>query len=61
MRTKYDVIYWWQGGTEQGKWREALPGKDAQATVSKIKQMGYYAVKGLRSIGPPEGPPKNQK
>lgn len=52
-----DVVYWWRGGAEVGEWCEALPGVDIDATVREIERGGRVAVKGRRSIGPPEGSP----
>jgi hypothetical protein len=58
MKTNYDVVYWWRGGAEVGEWCEALPGADIDATVQEIERGGRVAVKGRRSIGPPEGAPE---
>ena len=48
MATKYDVCYYWDGS----RWVAAKIA-DRNALMAK----GYVAVRGLRSIGPPEGPP----
>lgn len=55
----YDCIYWWQGGTEAGVWKQAVPGDgDVRKMRAEIQRMGYYVVLGSTKIGPPEGPPQ---
>ena len=54
---KHDVIWWWQGGTRLGSWREAVVVDSVAQTIRDINLMGYCAIAGLRSIGKPEGPP----
>lgn len=49
---KYDCVYWWNGGTERGRWVQADPG-----TREECRRMGYVAYDGKTTIGPPEGPP----
>lgn len=49
---KYDCVYWWNGGTERGKWMRADAG-----TRDEIRHMGYVAHNGNSAIGAPEGPP----
>ena len=61
-----DVVYFWQGGTENGVWNEAMPGvwpsyKDAETLVWELERMGYVAHAGSRSVGPPEGPPSQKE
>lgn len=60
--TNYDRVYYWTGGTENGRWREAIPNvypeyKGIDALLADLKRMGFKAVKGLASIGAPEGSP----
>ncbi len=70
--TTYDVIYYWTGGREVGEWNATLsvghdshyidgsltnPTRNIDDLISKIRRQGYVAHRGLRSIGPPEGPP----
>jgi hypothetical protein len=57
MATKWDVVWYWVGGEEVGEWREAFPGADIDETVRGIERGGRVAVKGLLSIGAPEGAP----
>lgn len=57
-----EVVFFWQGGTEVGKWREALPGvwpdrKTADQLVAELNRAGFVAHKGSQEIGAPEGPP----
>lgn len=63
---KYDVVYYWVGGTESGRWHaadpfvsKALGGVDGnvQALVERTERMGYHCVPGIRNIGAPEGAP----
>lgn len=53
----YDCIYWWQGGTQSGKWNLATPQGSLDIAVKRVEQMGYVAHKGNTKVGPPEGPP----
>ena len=66
----YDVLYYWQGGRENGLWRAAgIPisvDKQTQRDVmldriADIEAMGYVTNPGLRTIGPPEGPPASKR
>ena len=59
--TRWDVVWWWRGGSERGEWiaADATP-ETADAVASEIRRMGYFAVKGLRSIGAPEGSPREE-
>ena len=59
---KYDVVYYWLGGTEQGRWRAITTALEPESRtpnklVENLTKMGYVAHRGLRAIGPPEGPP----
>lgn len=56
MAIKYDVVYYWAGGMEVGRWCEAT-GDDLDAVVASIEKAGRVAYKGVRNIGAPEGPP----
>lgn len=59
MATKFDTVYYFAGGTENGEWRQvALMGRDAETVRQEVARMGYVAVKGLMSVGAPEGPPR---
>lgn len=49
---KRDVVWWWKGGTEKGRWHAAAAGNRTE-----IRRMGYVAHDGSLTIGPPEGPP----
>ena len=49
---RYDVTWYWCGGSEVGEWRAANPG-----LREEIRREGRVAHDGLRSIGAPEGPP----
>ena len=51
MKT-FNCVYYWVGGTEEGKWRQADAG-----TCEKCRRMGYVAHNGNTKIGPPDGPP----
>ena len=60
--SKYDVVYYWSGGTE-GKWRESFPGvfpdyKTVDKLVADLERAGYPTVRGLLSVGAPEGAPE---
>lgn len=50
MATSYDVTWYWTRSSRQ--WSGATAG-----TREDIRKAGYVAHNGLRSIGPPEGPP----
>lgn len=55
MPTKYDVVYWRRGGTENFEWLATYPDDgDIDGMVEDLERMGYRAVRGLRSIGPPD-------
>ena len=58
---RYDAVYWWQGGSEQGRWIEAQPGANVHETVRALRRMGYVAHPGRRSIGAPEGAPSREE
>lgn len=55
----YDVIWYWQGGLESGKWFDASPSTHISMDLQRveIKRMGFVAHFGTQNIGPPEGPP----
>ena len=60
MSQTYDRVYYWTGGTDNGKWNEAMPNcypeyKDIDTLLADVKRMGYKAVKGISKIGAPEG------
>ena len=55
-----DRLYYWQGGTEEGRWRMAWP-TDLDAGRQDIEHMGYVCVRGSEAIGPPEGPPSLER
>ena len=52
MTFKYDCVWWWNGGTERGKWMQSDPG-----TRDECRRVGFVAYDGSTKIGPPEGPP----
>lgn len=54
----YDVVYYWTGGSEAGQWNAASPEGDADEQVRAIRRQGYFALKGRRSIGPPDDAPE---
>jgi hypothetical protein len=56
---KYDCIYYYVGGTERGIWRECSieTAVGIEAQIESIERSGYFALRGNRSIGAPEGPP----
>lgn len=54
MTTRYDVVWYWVGGTERGRWFECPWTPDARENVERS---GYVAVEGRRSIGKPDTPP----
>jgi hypothetical protein len=59
MAIKYDVVWYWVGGTQHGQWNPAFPDEGIEEGVRVIERMGYVAHAGRRAIGPPEGaPPK---
>lgn len=55
----YDRIYYYTGGTELGKWHEIWYYNED--TLERIRRMGYHCVKGVSTIGMPEGPPSKDK
>lgn len=60
MATKYDRVYYWTGGTDNGKWNEAIPNcypeyKSVETLIADLERMGYKTVKGSSKIGAPEG------
>jgi hypothetical protein len=56
--TKYDVLWFYQGGTDCGRWQAALvEPKIFDQTENALHHMGYFTVRSRRAIGPPEGPP----
>lgn len=66
-----DVVWYYVGGTERGAWREAAIDFAGATTQAKrrdlaervragIVRMGYHAVLGSTTIGPPEGAPRVQ-
>ena len=57
-RVNYDRVYWWQGGTESGRWNEVVVNSASRdQTIAGIEGQGYVALPGASTIGPPEGPP----
>lgn len=55
--TRYDVIYFWVGGREVGRWEATLG--YSEEMLADIRRGGRHAVPGKLSIGAPEGPPRN--
>jgi hypothetical protein len=59
----YDVVYYWRGGAKRGTWHALEPHEgcatpeELGAKRVEVERMGYVAVLGRTSIGPPEGPP----
>ncbi len=55
---KYDILYFYKGGTESGEWYPAcvLPSEFKEAE-KRLHLAGYFTRRGKRSIGAPEGPP----
>jgi hypothetical protein len=51
-RFEYNCVYWWNGGTEHGKWMRSDAG-----TRDALRNMGYVAHNGSSKIGAPVGPP----
>ena len=51
-----DVVWYWSGGAEVGRWHAADAG-----TRESIRRGGRVAHDGRRSIGPPEGPPSREE
>jgi hypothetical protein len=60
---KYDVVWYWHHQT----WMPADPAVpaalggvdgDVDALVLRLERAGYPARRGLRDVGPPEGPPR---
>lgn len=65
MGTRYDVVYYWAGGSQNGEWREAQPGVwperlTMEQLLANLIRAGFVAHRGLRSIGAPEGPPSRE-
>lgn len=48
----YNCVYYWNGGTEMGRWQRADFG-----TIDDIKKAGFVAYNGHTSIGPPDEAP----
>lgn len=61
MKTQYNVVWYWKGGTESGEWRHAWPGADIRETVRNLERSGYVAVTGTTAGGPPDGPPAPER
>lgn len=62
-RDLIDTVYYWQGGTEHGRWLEAFGhrGKAREhlrSVIQDIERQGRVAFLGSTSIGAPVGPPK---
>ncbi len=58
--TKYDTVYWWQGGREVGNWIETqTQGTGLDEVREHCRRGGYVAHLGHTDIGPPEGPPSD--
>ena len=57
------TCYYWTGGREVGRWREALcfGGVTPERQIERLARMGYVAVKGDDSIGAPEGSPSEEE
>jgi hypothetical protein len=65
---KYDRVYYWVGGAEEGEWCAAIPGstpwgnnKSADELREDIRRQGRVAHLGISWIGPPEGPPSHNQ
>lgn len=56
---RYDRVYFWNGGTEKGMWRETavVAPETANDLCKRIRNQGYVCMPGNSSIGAPEGPP----
>lgn len=54
-----DCVYYWIGGTENGRWRKAV-GADLRKLRAEIEYMGYRVVYGRTAIGAPDGPPRKK-
>ena len=56
----HNCVYYWEGGTERGKWHCARPqaGKKLADLSHAMERMGYTCRFGHTRIGPPEGPPR---
>ena len=61
-----NVVFWWKGGTEAGKWCPSFPEArsvgnptkaEVDAHVAKLNRAGFVAHRGSTTIGAPEGPP----
>lgn len=58
--SKYDVVYHWVGGREEGRWHEVHTVPEmAEERLAEVRRMGYVAHRGVKSIGAPEGPPSD--
>lgn len=56
--TKYDVLWYYIGGTARGEWRDCLDGPaEFERLEKELARAGYVTRRGRRNIGPPEGPP----
>ena len=67
---KYDVIWYWTGGREVGKWRPASLntsgsnysfGQVLKEGSMTLDRAGYVNHPGTLAIGPPEGPPDDSE
>lgn len=62
----YDVVWYWVGGTEMGRWHDSpregqWPEAELRRQREAIRRQGYVAHLGRRSLGAPEGPPTAQE
>lgn len=66
----YDVIWYWQGGRVDGRWRSSWPAasnlngptsENVEHHIKYLNSTGYVAHRGTRKIGPPDGPPDDSE
>lgn len=59
-RIRPEVVYCWIGGREEGSWIEVTT-YSVEDTIAQLTRQGYVAVRGSESVGPPEGPPSDDR
>jgi hypothetical protein len=60
---KYDVVWYWEPEPGIEAWIALDPSPEAgvEVIVRELSLQGYVARRGLRMVGPPEGPPDERR